>query len=93
MPVKLYIAVPCYNEEEVLPDSAAKLSAKLRSMMDIGTISCDSRIVFIDDGSKDATWEPYTRSARVRQHFQRDQAQPQPRSPERPDVRADDPEG
>ena len=56
MPVKLYIAVPCYNEEEVLPDSAAKLSAKLRSMMDIGTISCDSRIVFIDDGSKDATW-------------------------------------
>lgn len=56
MPVKLYIAVPCYNEEEVLPDSAAKLSAKLRSMMDIGIISCDSRIVFIDDGSKDATW-------------------------------------
>ena len=53
---KLFIAVPCYNEEEVLPDSAAKLSAKLRSMMAGGMISDDSRIVFIDDGSKDRTW-------------------------------------
>ena len=53
---KLFIAVPCYNEEEVLPDSAAKLSAKLRSMMADGMISDDSRIVFIDDGSKDRTW-------------------------------------
>ena len=54
---KLYIAVPCYNEEEVLPDSAEKLRVKLRSMMDHGTISRDSRIVFIDDGSADRTWE------------------------------------
>ena len=54
---KLYIAVPCYNEEEVLPDSAAKLKEKLRAMMAAGTISDDSRIVFIDDGSRDRTWE------------------------------------
>lgn len=54
---KLYIAVPCYNEEEVLPDSAEKLRVKLRSMMEYGTISRDSRIVFIDDGSADRTWE------------------------------------
>ena len=54
---KLYIAVPCYNEEEVLPDSAEKLRNKLRSMMDKGLISYDSRIVFIDDGSKDKTWQ------------------------------------
>ena len=54
---KLYIAVPCYNEEEVLPDSAEKLRNKLRNMMDKGLISYDSRIVFIDDGSKDKTWQ------------------------------------
>ena len=57
---KLYIAVPCYNEEEVLPDSAAKLRDKLRSMMADGLISDDSRIVFIDDGSADATWRLIT---------------------------------
>lgn len=54
---KLYIAVPCYNEEAVLPDSAEKLRSKLRRMMDEGRIDVDSRIVFIDDGSKDRTWE------------------------------------
>lgn len=54
---KLYIAVPCYNEEEVLSDSAEKLRVKLLSMMDKGLISYDSRVVFIDDGSKDRTWE------------------------------------
>ena len=54
---KLYIAVPCYNEEAVLSDSAAKLKDKLGSMMDNGLISRESRIVFIDDGSKDRTWE------------------------------------
>lgn len=57
---KLYIAVPCYNEEAVLPDSAAKLRDKLRSMMADGLISDDSRIVFIDDGSADATWRLIT---------------------------------
>ena len=55
--MKLYIAVPCYNEEEVLQDSAEKLRTKLRAMMDSGTVSGDSRIVFIDDGSRDRTWE------------------------------------
>lgn len=54
---KLYIAVPCYNEEEVLPDSAEKLREKLHRMMDSGLIGYDSRIVFIDDGSRDKTWE------------------------------------
>ncbi len=54
---KLYIAVPCYNEEEVLPDSSGKLCAKMQKMMAEGKITEDSRIVFIDDGSKDKTWE------------------------------------
>ena len=54
---KLYIAVPCYNEEEVLPDSSCKLRTKLEKMIAEGKITDDSRIVFIDDGSKDKTWE------------------------------------
>ncbi len=54
---KLYLAIPCYNEEEVLRDSASKLAQKYNDMMDSGKISSDSKIVFIDDGSKDRTWE------------------------------------
>ncbi len=53
---KLYIAVPCYNEEEVLPDSSEKLLNKLNEMIAQGKITPDSRIVLIDDGSKDKTW-------------------------------------
>ena len=54
---KLYLAITCYNEEEVLRDSAEKLLNKYSTMMAEGKISADSRIVFIDDGSKDRTWE------------------------------------
>lgn len=53
---KLYLAIPCYNEEEVLRDSADKLKAKYDTMMSEGKITPDSKIVFIDDGSKDKTW-------------------------------------
>ena len=66
---KLYIAVPCYNEEEVLPDSAVKLREKLISMMDGGLISRDSRIVFIDDGSSDNTWQLITELHQVDRIF------------------------
>ena len=54
---KLYLAIPCYNEEEVLRDSAGKLLNKYNSLMEQNKISPDSKIVFIDDGSKDRTWE------------------------------------
>ncbi|MDO4830601.1 MAG: glycosyltransferase family 2 protein [Clostridia bacterium] len=53
---KLYLAIPCYNEEEVLRDSAEKLNIKFNDMMAEGKITSDSKIVFIDDGSKDRTW-------------------------------------
>lgn len=53
---KLYLAIPCYNEEEVLMDSAEKLYKKYRQLMSEGLISNESRICFIDDGSKDKTW-------------------------------------
>ncbi len=53
---KLYLAIPCYNEEEVLKDSAEKLYNKYNEMIAESKISSDSKIVFIDDGSKDKTW-------------------------------------
>ncbi len=53
----LYIVVPCYNEEEVLPETAKRLRAKLEQLMSEGKVSGDSRILFVNDGSKDRTWE------------------------------------
>lgn len=53
----LYLAVPCYNEQEVLPDTTQKLVQKMQSLIDSERISADSRIMYIDDGSKDKTWE------------------------------------
>ena len=53
----LYIVVPCYNEEEVLPETSRRLREKLEAMMAAGTVSRDSRILFVNDGPKDRTWE------------------------------------
>lgn len=52
----LYIVVPCYNEEEVLPETSRRLREKLESLMAKGRISPQSRILFVNDGSKDNTW-------------------------------------
>lgn len=57
MPITLYLAVPCYNEEEVLPETAKRLKEKFSALRKAGTISPESRACFIDDGSKDKTWE------------------------------------
>ncbi len=53
----LYIVVPCYNEEEALEISAGRLMEKLHDLKRRGIISDASRIVFVDDGSKDRSWE------------------------------------
>lgn len=53
----LYIVVPCYNEEEVLPETSKRLKAKLTALMEGGKISRKSRVLFVNDGSKDRTWE------------------------------------
>lgn len=53
----LYIVVPCYNEEEVLPETARRLEDKLRALISAGKISPQSRVLFVNDGSKDRTWE------------------------------------
>lgn len=54
---KLYLVIPCYNEEEVLPETAKRLKDKLSSLVQTGKIHPDSRIVFVNDGSRDKTWE------------------------------------
>ena len=52
----LYIVVPCYNEEEVLPETTKRLNEKLTSLINNGKVSKDSRVLFVNDGSKDKTW-------------------------------------
>ena len=52
----LYIVIPCYNEEEVLPETSKRLKAKLEGLMEAGKVSRQSRIMFVNDGSKDRTW-------------------------------------
>ena len=53
----LYIVVPCYNEEEVLPETARRLRTKLEELIAGGTVSPRSRVLFVNDGSRDRTWE------------------------------------
>ena len=55
--ITLYIIVPCFNEEAVLPITAPLLFEKLNSLISTRIINDNSRILFVNDGSKDATWE------------------------------------
>ena len=52
----LYIVVPCYNEEDVLPETSRRLREKLEGLMAAGMISEKSRVLFVNDGSRDKTW-------------------------------------
>ena len=52
----IYLVVPCYNEEEVLPETAKRLHRKMKQLQKAEKISPDSRVIFVDDGSKDRTW-------------------------------------
>lgn len=54
---RLYIVVPCYNEQEVIHETAKRLSAKLVCLIKEQKIAENSRVLFVDDGSKDKTWE------------------------------------
>ena len=56
MPV-LYIVIPCYNEQEVLPITAPLFLQKITDLSAAGKISPDSRVLFVNDGSKDDTWK------------------------------------
>lgn len=57
MPVTLYLAIPCYNEAAVLPETARRLREKFTALRAAGTIGPLSRICMIDDGSRDETWQ------------------------------------
>jgi len=53
----LYIVIPCYNEQEVLPITAPLFLQKINDLAAAGKISPDSRVLFVNDGSRDRTWE------------------------------------
>lgn len=53
----LYLVIPCYNEEAALPETSKRLSGKMTSLIKQDKINKNSRIVFVDDGSKDNTWD------------------------------------
>ena len=56
----LYIVVPCYNEEEVLHETSKRLEKKLNQLIGQNQISKNSKVLFVDDGSKDKTWQIIT---------------------------------
>ncbi len=58
---KLYIVIPCYNEEEMLPITAKALLEKMQDLVSEEKIHPDSKVMFVDDGSKDKTWEIITK--------------------------------
>ena len=65
----LYIVIPCYNEEAVLPITAPLFRDKLLSLSSQGKISPDSRVLFVNDGSKDNTWNLICQLAKEDAHF------------------------
>ena len=54
---KLMVVIPCYNEEEVLPETARRLTEKMAALTQRGLIAPESRVLLVDDGSRDRTWE------------------------------------
>ncbi len=53
----LYVVIPCYNEQEVLPETTRRLKSKMLFLMEQNKISKESRVVLVNDGSKDHTWK------------------------------------
>ena len=65
----LYIVIPCYNEEQVLPVTAPMFLKKITDLSSAGKISENSRVLFVDDGSKDSTWEIISNLAKTDAHY------------------------
>lgn len=65
----LYIIIPCYNEEKVLPITSTMFLEKIKSLVNKGKISDKSRIMFVNDGSKDRTWEIICELAKTDEHY------------------------
>ena len=69
MKAVLYMVIPCYNEEEVLPVTSGLFLEELQLLIEKEKISEESRILFVNDGSKDRTWEIIEELARENPHF------------------------
>ena len=65
----LYFVIPCYNEEQVLPETSGLFLEKLNSMIDAGKISPESRVMFVNDGSKDNTWNIISSLTEENEHY------------------------
>lgn len=69
MSSRLFIVIPCYNEEEVLPITSKMFLEEMQLLIEKGKISNDSRILFVNDGSKDRTWEIITSLSEKDEHY------------------------
>ncbi|MEE0808716.1 MAG: glycosyltransferase family 2 protein [Acutalibacteraceae bacterium] len=65
----LYIVIPCYNEQEVLPKTAPMFLDKLSQLISLDKISNDSRILFVNDGSSDETWKIISELSKTDIHY------------------------
>ncbi|MBQ7938149.1 MAG: glycosyltransferase family 2 protein [Oscillospiraceae bacterium] len=65
----LYTVIPCYNEEKVLPETIRVMTEKYKSLMEKGLISAESRVLFVDDGSRDSTWKMIENSHKENEIF------------------------
>ena len=65
----LYIVIPCYNEQEVLPVTSGMFLKKIQDLTAQGKIAEKSRVMFVNDGSKDKTWEIIQELARQDEHY------------------------
>ena len=70
MDTVLYIVIPCYNEEKVLPLTAPMFLSKIEELAEKGLISKESRVLFVNDGSKEKTWEIISALSAGDEHFQ-----------------------
>ncbi len=66
---RLIIVIPCYNEQEVLPITAPQFLAKIKQLSSEGQITEDSRIMFVNDGSRDDTWNIIQKLAEQDEHY------------------------
>ena len=69
MTPKLCLVIPCYNEEAVLPITSNLFLTKLNSLIESKKIDNESKILFVNDGSKDRTWEIITELSKKDPHF------------------------
>lgn len=65
----LWVIIPCYNEEQVLPVTSGLFLEELRSMIEQHKISENSRILFVNDGSQDGTWEYIRHLSETDEHY------------------------